>query len=88
MKRLTIKSQDRVWPTVIWQGTELTIFYLGEKEDEVKIKETHGIDFEELFLHLDKGGSIFITTRPITETTTTLFDEQNPVSKPLLKDLL
>jgi hypothetical protein len=64
MKRLIIKGKDRMWPTVIWQGSRLVVYYLGEDESDVKVKETTGIDFEEFFLHLDKGGSIFVTVKP------------------------
>jgi len=66
MKRLIIKSKDRMWPTVIWQGTQLVVYYLGENEDDVEVKETRGIDFEEFFLHLDRGGSIFVTLKPLS----------------------
>ncbi len=64
MKRLIIKSKDRMWPTVIWQGSQLVVYYLGENEEDVKVKETRGIDFEEFFLHLDQGGSVFVTLKP------------------------
>jgi hypothetical protein len=64
MKRLIIKGKDRMWPTVIWQGSQLVTYYLGEDESDVKVKETSGIDFEEFFLHLDRGGSVFITMKP------------------------
>ena len=66
MKRLIIKGKDRMWPTVIWQGSRLVVYYLGEDNGDVKVKETTGIDFEEFFLHLDKGGSIFVTMKPTT----------------------
>lgn len=66
MKRLIIKGKDRMWPTVIWQGSRLVVYYLGEDESDVKVKETTGIDFEEFFLHLDKGDSIFVTIKPTT----------------------
>lgn len=64
MKRLIIKSKDRMWPTVIWQGTQLVVYYLGAEAEDVEVRETHGIDFEEFFLHLDRGGSIFVTMKP------------------------
>jgi hypothetical protein len=65
MKRLIIKSKDRMWPTVIWQGTQLVVYYLGEDEGDVEVRETRGINFEEFFLHLDRGGSIFVTLKPL-----------------------
>lgn len=64
MKRLIMKSKDRMWPTVIWQGSKLVVYYLGEDESDVEVRETPGIDFEEFFLHLDRGGSIFVTMKP------------------------
>jgi hypothetical protein len=64
MKRLIIKGKDRIWPTVIWQGTQLVVYYIGEKDNEVEVRETRGIDFEEFFLHLDRGGSVFVTMKP------------------------
>jgi hypothetical protein len=64
MRRLIIKAKDRMWPTVIWQDTQLVVYYLGEDEDDLEVRETRGIDFEEFFLHLDRGGSIFVTMKP------------------------
>ena len=64
MKRLLIKSKGKMWPTVIWQGTQLVVYYMREGDDEVEVRETRGIDFEEFFLHLDKRGSIFVTVKP------------------------
>jgi hypothetical protein len=64
MKTLVIKSRDRLWPTVTWAGSNLSIQYLGSEDDDVTVKETNTIDFEEFFLHLDRGGSIFLTVKP------------------------
>jgi len=64
MKRLLIKSKGKMWPTVIWQGTQLVVYYMGEGDDEGEVRETRGIDFEEFFLHLDNGGSVFVTVKP------------------------
>jgi hypothetical protein len=64
MKRLIMKSKNSLWPTVVWKGSRLLVYYLGENEDEVEVRETREIDFEEFFLHLDKGGSVFVTMRP------------------------
>ena len=64
MKRLHIKSKGKMWPTVIWQGTKLVVYYVGENTEDVEVRETHGIDFDEFFLHLDKGGSVFVTLKP------------------------
>lgn len=66
MKTLVIKGRDRLWPTVIWADSNLSIQYLGSEDDDVTIRETNSIDFEEFFLHLDNGGSIFLTVKPDT----------------------
>lgn len=64
MKRLIIKSKNSLWPTVIWKDSQLLVYYLGENEDDIKVKETREIDFEAFFLHLDNGGSVFVTMKP------------------------
>lgn len=67
MKRLTLKGKDNVWPTVIWQETSIIVYYLSEDDTKTEVRETHGIDFEEFFLHLDRGGSIFVTLKSGSE---------------------
>jgi hypothetical protein len=64
LRRLVFKGKGAVWPTVTWKGTGLIVYYLGDDDDDIVIKETRGINFDEFFLHLDCGGSIFITTKP------------------------
>ena len=64
MKRLIMKSNNSLWPTVVWKGSQLLVYYLGENEEEVEVRKMREIDFEEFFLHLDKGGSVFVTLRP------------------------
>lgn len=64
LRKLIFKGKGAVWPTVTWQGTELIVYYIGENDDDIVIKETKGINFDEFFLHLDCGGSIFVTTKP------------------------
>lgn len=64
LRKLIFKGKGAVWPTVTWQGTGLIVYYLGDDDDDVVIKETRGINFDEFFLHLDCGGSIFVTTQP------------------------
>ncbi len=59
-----MKGNNSMWPTVVWKGSQLLVYYLGENEDEVEVRKTREIDFEEFFLHLDKGGSVFVTLRP------------------------
>lgn len=87
-RRLIIKSKDRMWPTVIWQGTQLVIYYLGENDDEVEVRETRGIDFEEFFLHLDRGGSIFVTMKSRSAEPEEGEEDKSPNGKPrvLLND--
>ena len=46
-------------------GHPASRLYLGEDEDDVEVRETRGIDFEEFFFHLDRGGSIFVTLKPL-----------------------
>ena len=66
MKTLVIKGQDQLWPTVTWADSNLSILYLGSKDDDVTLREAKSVDFEEFFLHLDKGGSIFLTVKQDT----------------------
>jgi hypothetical protein len=67
MDKLVIKSEGKLWPTIILGKTRLMVYYLGEKPDDVSIKQTNGIDFDELLLYIDKGGSVFITSSPYRE---------------------
>ena len=71
-----------MWPTVIWQGTQLVVYYLGEDEDDVEVRETHGIDFEEFFLRLDRGGSVFVTMKPRSVEPEEGGDDESPDGKP------
>jgi len=64
MNKYFIRAADKLWPTVIWQGTQLVVYYMGDDPDDVQVRETYGIDFDELLLHIDRGGSVFITTKP------------------------
>ena len=64
MRTLVIKGKDRLWPTVSWGSTNLIVYYLGAEDDEVSIRETNQLEIDELFLHLDKGGSVFMTVKP------------------------
>jgi len=65
MNKYFIRAADKLWPTVIWQGTQLVVYYMGDDPDDVRVRETRGIDFDELLLHIDRGGSVFITTKPV-----------------------
>ncbi len=66
MKTLVIKGKGRLWPKVTWADTNLSILYLGPEDDDVTLREANSVDFEEFFLHLDRGGSIFMTVKPGT----------------------
>lgn len=65
MRKYFTKSCDSIWPTVIWQGTQIVIYYLNPDDEINDIVETRGIDFDELLCHIDRGGSVFITTKPV-----------------------
>ncbi len=67
MKTLVIKGKERLWPTVTWADTNLSLLYLGSEDDDVTFREASSIDFEEFFLHLDRGGSIFKMEKPETK---------------------
>jgi hypothetical protein len=88
MKRLIIKSKNSLWPTVVWKDSQLLVYYLGENEDEVKVKETREIDFDELFLHLDNGGSVFVTTKPRICSHECDSDSLSEASSELLQDFI
>jgi len=71
MRKYFTRSGDNIWPTVIWQGTQIVVYYLNEDDEINDIVETRGIDFNELLCHIDRGGSVFITTKPVEHETTT-----------------
>ncbi len=65
MSKIFVKAEGKIWPTVLWQNTELCVYFLGDDPEEVDIRNTRGIDFEEVLLHLDLGGSVYITRKPV-----------------------
>jgi hypothetical protein len=67
MSKIIFKTKDKLFPMVYWQDSKIIVYYFGENECDVEIKETRGIDFEELLLHLDRGGSVFITNKQSEE---------------------
>ncbi len=69
MRKYFTRSGDSIWPTVIWQGTQIVVYYLNQDDEINDIVETRGIDFDELLLHIDRGGSVFITTKPVEHET-------------------
>lgn len=88
MNRLTLKKANRMWPTVQWRNTQILVYYLGEKEDDNKAYFTNGIDFEELLIHLDRGGSVFVTTLPKKEQNKITKGYSEKESKPVIMNLL
>ena len=64
MSKIFVKVDGKLWPTVLWQKTQLVVYFMGDEPDDVEVRETHGIDFDEVLLHIDRGGSVFITTKP------------------------
>ena len=57
------KKEGSMWPKVTWGGSRIVLFYLGAEPDDVTIEETQEVDFEELLLRLDTGGSVFMTLK-------------------------
>ena len=88
MNRLTLNKADKMWPTVIWRKTQIIVYYMGENVDDNKAYLSNGIDFDEFLLHLDKGGSVFVTTLPTNELGNESKNFQEQETTPLLKDLL
>ena len=69
MRKFFTRPRDSVWPTVIWQGTQIVVYYLNEDDEINDITESRGIDFDKLLCHIDRGGSVFITTKPVENQT-------------------
>ncbi len=76
MRKYFTRSGDSVWPTVIWQGTQIVVYYLNQDDEINDITETRGIDFDKLLCHIDRGGSVFITTKPVENETTTMYESR------------
>lgn len=67
MSKIFVKAEGKIWPTVLWQNTELVVYFMGEDPDDVEVRQTRGIDFDEVLLHLDNGGSVFLTRKPVDD---------------------
>ena len=67
MSKIIFKTKDKLFPSVYWQDSQIVVYYFGENVCDVEINETNGIDFDELLLHLDLGGSVFITNKQSDE---------------------
>lgn len=50
-------------PKVAWGDSRIVLFYLGADPDDVTVEEAREVDFEELLLRLDAGGSVFMTLK-------------------------
>ncbi len=61
------KKEGSMWPKVTWGGSRIVLFYLGAEPDDVTVEEAQEVDFEELLLRLDTGGSVFMTLKPESE---------------------
>lgn len=67
MSKIFVKTEENVWPTVLWQNTELFVYFMRDDPEDVEVRSTRGINFDEVLLHLDLGGSVFITRKPIED---------------------
>ncbi len=65
--KLIYKEEGRIWPKVAWGDSRIVLFYLGAEPDDVTIEEVQEVDFEELLLRLDTGGSVFMTLKQENE---------------------
>jgi uncharacterized membrane-anchored protein len=64
MKGIYIKDKEEKWPKMVLKNMNFIIFYVGEREEDVKVKEMRKMDFRDLLKNLKNGKSVFITTRP------------------------
>lgn len=62
--RFMYKEEGRLWPKVAWEESRIVLYYLGAEPDDVTVEEAQEVDFEELLLRLDAGGSVFMTLKP------------------------
>ena len=62
--RIVCKERDRLWPKVAGEDSRLVVYYLGADPEDVSVRETAEIDFEELLMRLDTGSSVFMTLKP------------------------
>lgn len=67
MKKVVFKDKDSILPKVMLPDSQLVVYYLDEDDETVHIEETRVIDYEELFLRIDRGESAFITLKPKVE---------------------
>ena len=65
--RFMFKEEGHMWPKVAWGDSKIVLFYLGADSDDVTVEEVREVDFEELLLRLDAGGSVFMTLKPEDE---------------------
>lgn len=67
VRRLIIKEKGKMWPTVVWKGSQLVVYYLDDEDEVTHVEKTRKLDFDELLLRIDTGSSVFITTQPVEE---------------------
>jgi len=60
-------EEGRMWPKVAWRDSRIALFDLGAEPDDVTVEEAQEVDFEELLLHLDAEGSVFMTLKQENE---------------------
>jgi hypothetical protein len=76
-QRFIVKNLDKLWPTVLWQGTSIVTYFIDDMTEDVKIRKSKGIDFDELLTHIDRGGSIFLTNQ---QKDTPILDEYGEIA--------
>lgn len=64
MKRLVIREEGDIWPTVVFEDRKLIIYYIGEREEDTIIEEMKEMNFKEILHNLERGKSIFMTMMP------------------------
>lgn len=65
--RFMYKEEGRMCPKVAWGDSRIVLFYLGADPDDLTVEEAREVDFEELLLRLDAGGSVFMTLKQENE---------------------
>lgn len=65
--RFIYMEEGRKWPKVAWGDSRIALFDLGVEPDDVTVEEAQEVDFEELLLRLDTGGSVLMTLRQENE---------------------
>ncbi|MEM2126830.1 MAG: hypothetical protein QXH67_01225 [Candidatus Bathyarchaeia archaeon] len=64
MRRLVIREEGDIWPTVVFGDRKLVIYYIGKRDEDTIIEEMKEINFKEILHNLERGKSIFMTIVP------------------------